>query len=50
MACSEYPVNKVVKLVDIMITKHILFRDPLTRIINQWNLGSSSKKWWWLVI
>ena len=32
---NEYQANKVVQLIDIVNTKHILSRDLLTKIINQ---------------
>ena len=40
---NEYQANEVVKLIDIMNTKHILSRDILTEIINQQHLGNSSQ-------
>ena len=40
---NEYQTNEIVKLTDIVNTKHILSRDLLTEIINQQHSGSSSQ-------
>ena len=42
---NEYQVNEIVQLTDVVNTKHILYRDLLTEIINQQHSGSSSQNY-----